>query len=125
MKIKKSSWHYKVSSIISHPYDGDTLCFYFWRLVTAIAVIVLVIGTALTGIYIYLTSNFAASNSIMIGFIISYIALPWLIIWELRKKFGQIGRPIEIEIEIPDDNIVLEFIRAKKAKICPLIEYID
>ncbi|KKN08873.1 hypothetical protein LCGC14_1052430, partial [marine sediment metagenome] len=42
----------------------------------------------------------------------------WLAVYLLRNKLGK-------SPEIPGGNILIEYLKAKKAKICPLIEYVD
>jgi len=46
------------------------------------------------------------------------VILPGWAIYFVRKKCGR--PPV-----MPGENIIFEYIKAKKRKICPLIKYID
>ena len=123
VKVKRSSWHYKISHVGDTIESGiDNLCFYFWRLVwkliLVLSAIIIVPSMCYIVIYTYITSHFIISNSIMMIFIISCATLPPVVIYFIRIK---IGEPLKTQGE----NIVFEFIKAKKNKICPLIEYVD
>ena len=118
MEIKRSSWHYKISNLGSDfERRNDNLCFYFWRGVGKL----ILLSAGITGIsffmYVYFTSATLIANTIMVIFVCSVFALPPLAIYLIRKKFGK-------SPEMPYGNIVVEYIAAKKRKICPLIEYI-
>ena len=117
MKIKRNSWHYKISNLlVDFEKHNDTLCLYFWRLIGTIVLIIFGTGLISTMIYSYFTSAFFASTSIMLVFIISCFILPAIAIYFLRVKLGK-------SPEITGETIVIEFIKAKKNKICPLIKY--
>jgi len=120
MKIKRSSWHYKINMLGPDTYERypDNLCFYFWRCVFRLlfwAFVVLIIGFIA---YAYFTDPFLTPITIIIFFFILSGVLPVLAIYFLRKKIG--GPP-----KMPGENILFEYLQAKKNKICPLIEYVD
>jgi len=117
MKVKRSSWHYKISNFGGFENCNDNLCVYFWRTVFKIVVGVLLAVLVGTVLYAYLTSPFILSITILILFLVSCVALPVLAICYLRKKLGK-------PPEMPYGNIVVEYVKAKKNKICPFIEYI-
>jgi len=127
MKISRNSWHYKLrhwgSSI--RRYESPTLCHYFWWLTLKIVVAVglaFFLG-ALGMVFIYsiidfFKSPFFISNSIAVVTIVLMVVLPLLTILFIREK---LGRPIKT----PGSSILTEYIKAKKNKLCPLIEYCD
>lgn len=123
MIIKRTSWHYKVRRFGRDrlPYR-DNLCRYFWGVVWGIVWPILLFcgGGILVGclVYNYFTNPFIISDTIMLIFILLSITLPILVIWWVRVK---IGKPPKM----PCENIFFEYLRAKKRRICPLIEYID
>jgi len=119
MKIKRSSWHYKISNFgTAYESEHDSLCWYFWRAVAKTIFIFTVTIWLSTTLFFYFTSPQFISTTIMILFMISCIIVPSLAIHYLRKLLGK-------SPEIPGSNILIEYLKAKKAKICPLIEYID
>ena len=118
MKIRRSSWHCKISNFGSDfEKHNDNLCCYFWRLVFKVAVVLVLIGYICFLLYLYLTSGFMISIAIGILFVVSCCVLPPLAIHFLRKKLGK-------SPETPYGNIVTEYVSAKKRKVCPLIEYV-
>ena len=121
MKIKRSSWHYKISLLGGWERTQDNLCCYFWRLVGKLAFMFCVFALVSSLLYLWFSNPLVISNTILLLFLICCVALPSLAIWYLREK---IGKPLEIPYKIPRENILFEFIKAKKRKICPLIEYI-
>ncbi len=118
MKVKRSSWHYKVGLLGSYESSRDNLCVHFWSVVIKIAVAIFVPSGLGIAAYYYFIDPFWVSTTIMLTFIFSAIGLPALAIYFLRKKLGK-------SPEIPGSNILIEYLKAKKAKICPLIEYVD
>ena len=121
MKIKRSSWHYKISNLGSDfERSNDNLCRYFWRgagkLALLLAAAIVVCFLVPFAIYNWFTDDFVISNTIMFFFICSVFILPPLAIHFLRKRFGP--------PEMPYENIVIAKISATKRKVCPLIEYV-
>ena len=120
MKVKRSSWHYKVNYFGSDwgERKHDNLCAYFWRTVGRIFVAAFFVSIfSLLG-YAFFTSGFMMPTIIMVLFILSAIFVPQIAINLLRKKLGK-------SPEMPYGNIVVEYMRARKQKMCPLIEYVD
>ncbi len=119
MKVKRTSWHYKICHIGSdYENNNDNLCSYFWVVVGKIALF----GSA--GLllcvlaYYYFTDPFVLSTSILILSILLGVALPIVVIHYIRQVCGK-------SIECPGESIVIEFVKAQKDKVCPLIEYIN
>lgn len=117
MQIKRSSWHYKISNLGSFERGNDNLCCYFWRLVGKSALIFVVTFFICFLIYLYFTDDQILLNTIVLVWISLTFALPSLAIYLIRKKLGK-------SPEMPYGNIVVEYVAAKKRKVCPLIKYI-
>lgn len=107
MKISKRSWHYEL--LHNHNNPPKNLCTYFWVTVIKSAFLI-----ALTGALI-----FAAGCVVYIFFI--HTILGWMLlpagglIWLGARRWGKrIPRP---------PGLIRSYIRAKKERVCPLIEY--
>lgn len=120
MKVKRGSWHYRISKLGSYESSKDNLCVYFWAVIIKIALMIFIPSTLIFIGYFFFTDPMWVSNLILLTFIFSAIGLPPLTIYLIRKKLLDGESP-----EMPYGNIVVEYIKAKKAKICPLIEYTD
>ena len=118
MKIKRSSWHYKISCFGSCWNKDDNLCIYFWRLVGKVMLVFFWVIIVCALIIVYFSIPQWILVTIVLIWLFSSIIIPYLTIHYLRDK---VGKPIEI----PGESIMVEYLKAKKRKICPLIEYID
>jgi hypothetical protein len=119
MKVSKKSWHYKIRNLGNDwPVCGDTLCRYFWAFV--FKAFGISFGSAIFAVlvYGYFTSPNWISNSILVLFILASIVLPILAICFIRKRFGH-------PLELPKETLIIEYLKAKKNRVCPLIEYVD
>ena len=143
MKISTKSWHYKLRDMYNtEPQRG--LCKYFWQTV------LLVLGLPFFGmyklfiklpVYVKFALLFIYSFSsvvffwyslvyqeepniyflfllpfVMLGVLFAFVLITWLIV-ELEQK-----------IKSKDNNkisLVKEYIKAKKQKICPILEFVD
>lgn len=118
MKIKRSSWHYKISNLgTDFERSDDNLCCYFWRLVGKLIFLLAATIIFCAFSYAYFTDICLISNTIFLFFLLSVIIFPILAIYFIRKKLGK-------SPEMPYGNIVTEYLTAKKRKVCPLIDYI-
>ncbi len=119
MKIKRTSWHYKISNFGSVcEKRNDNLCCYFWRLVGKIVLSIGFLALSALLVHAYFSSALLVSNSIMLAFIACSIAAPTFAIRYFRKKVGK-------SAELPYENIFFGYLKATKRGVCPLIEYTD
>ena len=118
MKIKRTFWHCKISNL-GNDWErvDDNLCCYFWGFVGKLTLIFVAVVLVCFFIYAYFTSDLLISNTILLLFLCLSIALPSFVIHLIRKSLGKFP-------EMPYENIVVEYILAKKRKVCPLIKYI-
>ena len=106
MKISKRSWHYHLHDP-EHP--PKNLCTYFWLTVLTLILIVGVGGLLLFGIGWLVYQGFVVRS---IGWmLLSAGGLIWLGARRWRKRTH---KPL---------GVVRSYIRAKKDRVCPLIEY--
>src|SRR6266496_4705118 len=120
MKVRKNSWHYRLFCFYKDP-DGEgrkynhgelrhrqqpkNLCRYFWFLVLGTLFIPFAaIGVAL----VFLAMLFVAG--------IAYL-------WDLRPV--TVKKREKLERAPKEPNLVLEFVKAKKNRVCPIIEVVD
>jgi len=93
---------------------------YFWKSVLIVGFCIVIPLWVILLLWEYFTSIFLVSNTIGILFLAASVYLPVKTIRFLRKRNA--GKPF---CEIHKDNILIEYLRAKKEKICPIIEYVD
>ncbi len=124
MRIKKSSWHYKLNMLGDHT-QSKTLCTYFWCSIFKILGLTFIFSFASLILYSigmttydYWTSLFFGMITVILLFILFSACLPSLVIHFLRKISK---KPLETQCS----NIAMEYIKAKKRKVCPIIEYVD
>jgi len=116
MRVNRASWHYKIRHIgtdFGEVYN-DSLCRYFWGLVFRISFGLFLSFIASFLVYAYFDSPDTLYGTLIVLFLVACVALPISAIYYKRKMFG----------EPPTQGIVFEYIKAKKRKICPLIEYV-
>ena len=97
MIVKTTSWHYRLQDFFDSPHS-DNLCQYFWKTMGALFLLLLAIPL---------------SPFIAIGFGAAYIKEEYPDAWSWRpsnKKSKERG-------------LLMSWLKAKKDKVCPLIEY--
>jgi len=114
MKIKRTSLICK----IARTRYQDNLCRFFWRLVGHVFCVVFIAGVSAFLIYSWIVHPQAIFLLFIILFFVGFIVLPPLAIKCLRAILRK-------SPELPYENIVFEYLKAKKQKVCPLIEYVD
>ena len=138
MKIKQSSWHYRLLEAFSR-YPSRSLCGYFWQVVSTlllyVPVTILFIG-ALVGIlgFMFLMPIFSffgifdISSGGYIGLLLwafvlfAYLEEKYSVITNLHEKWED--RSIRKEYKEKDPNIFFEWLKAKKSKVCPMLEFV-
>ena len=124
MKIKRTSWHYKISNLGGyHEKRTDTLCWYFWRLVGKVVLIFSACLILSVLFYTYVTDPEVVFNTLVILFTFASCVLPILVIWYVRKKLGKSPTMPYGEKTSEYGNVLFEYLKAAKEKVCPLIKY--
>lgn len=129
MKVSKKSWHYRwMKKIGFHP--PSNLCAYFWTTVWSILVFPVIAAVALVAATLLLAPFWtlffdnwgwqqAASVIGVVEIILLSVVLTFTISdrWgeERHEKYGYYGRK--------PDSMLKQWFKAKKQKVCPLIEY--
>jgi len=104
MKVRKSSWHYKVWRWSNGKEEPTNLCAYFWH----VAFVLLICASPLGWIAFLLAAIGAAGE--------------WLQDkWDARS-YRRGPRPPKVPRE---PGLIRSYLRAKKARVCPLIEFVD
>ena len=138
MKVSSDSWHYKIL-MTEHQQmvrRGTSLCVYFWLVVLSMfiwtfAAVASVGITAAIGMACYLVfyvwyflvadlffgvQSFDLQNLNLSLGIHAFMFGVWVFSVIFRFKNKIVGRE-------PSDNLVIEYVRAKKRKVCPIIEF--
>lgn len=119
MKVSRSSWHYKFITYNGfNTYTTTNLCGYFWLLVWSILFYLstrFVLAWVFVGPYIsYLTGDIGYSVITIAVAIMGGVVVLGHLTDYLTNKYTQ-----------QEPNILLEYLKAKKKKVCPLIFFTD
>lgn len=124
MKIRKDSWHYKLheKSYSEHrfPSSNTNLCKYFWRVLggaihTAFVAAVIGIVLGVIGLLFYkytlISVSVVAAGVAIVGLFALYVYIS-----DRKHAPGY---------QEPEPGLLRSYIRAKKAKVCPLITFVE
>lgn len=138
MKVSSDSWHYKIL-MTEHQRKvryGTSLCVYFWMVVFSIFAWS-VVGTfaaifAAIGLFAIYATGYVwyfliggmfgvetfDADLIEFSFVLNGIFVAtWILSMVLRKRDEMKNNRVSF------DNLFFEYVRAKKQRICPLIEF--
>lgn len=128
MKVSESSWHYKLVDYFNWEHS-ESLCFYFWQVVAGClcTIGIFVVFLMLMFILISFPGVIVASklfNSTEVLYYITWVGLS-VLFWTSFVLIGVgFGKFIEYKRnKKPSTNILFQYIKAKKSKICPVIEF--
>lgn len=133
MKINTKSWHYRLLEGMGVNIPRS-LCPYFWKVVFMMFVIGIVISIfgllfytvgnkacmvlgLLIGINVVLAAIIKTILGLLIMATIIAIIVGALIGWDYGKA--------HIKMPYKEDSMVVNYIKAKKSKICPTLEFVD
>ena len=129
MKVSTNSWHYRLHKFLQNEIP-KSLCAYFWNLVFS----VLHITVAFIGVCFFLTCigvlilwyPFEISGyklihpvlEVIVAFItgLGASALVGYTVYMTKRKISDDTTP---------DGVIMAYFKAKKAKVCPIIEIVD
>ena len=137
MDINKSSWHYRLlrrnSAWIDPKIPSNNLCTYFWQVVIT-----------LVSLVSYLFLAFALFVTFCVGVVVclSPLSIPiYLLLYPESEPLGAysllgfvvflvyvyelISRSRSITSKSNTPNIAIAYVKAKKAKVCPVITFKD
>lgn len=152
MKISKNSWHYKLNRFwwpVSRP---QSLCTYFW---STVAALVVTVGAVVSTIFVAFCTLFAAGamgyfmvtfefpriNTVSVWqlvFLYSWAGVGLFALicyittqiadWHTTRKHEKYIRDLKAFVEgkpEKEPNVFWAYLKAKKEKVCPFIEYTD
>lgn len=132
MKINTKSWHYRFLKSLDTSIP-KSLCPYFWKVVFAI--------TWITGLILLLIAFFTSIGARIfegIGFAVDNIVLYWslaavvgtatvtsAIVLVVAVIFGFVWAKENFKPPYKEEPLIITFVKNKKSKICPRLEFED
>ena len=110
MKINTNSWHYRLNHRMNPRYMPNKLCGYFWHTVTNIIAVIMAIAGTLV---------------IFVLLILLLVNAPLVFCSSVLLISGSIRTAQAIHRSQPRENLLFTWMKAKKRKVCPYIEFID
>lgn len=141
MKISKDSWHYKLIAITTNKFEpqSNSLCIYFWQVVwSALKIVGIVTTTAFVVMFVvfcltYPVTQFGWVEGNILNAILSVAV--WCFVLLLIKDALTDYLPHDSILlkdvmpkrdeERKKSSILAEYLKAKKAKVCPTLEFED
>lgn len=138
LRIKNTAWHYRYWKFL-HESDfakPRNLCRYFWFLFFAITIPATVISAAIIGVIalaIVIYGHPLQSGLIVTGILSAiacgvglFFAIRGAALWNIdRRANKRVWMSAQPPAPPKEPSIIWSFIKAKKAKACPLIEVYD
>jgi predicted PurR-regulated permease PerM len=144
MDINRNKWHYKVITgdcfFMDGWYASRSLCVYFWQVVArfhwclfvfTVAVsplataIVLGTGTAESSYFLVkVYASVGVAVSLLYGILLSSF-VGFLIVEGIKYVYNKFPRKHEEPSKPKEPSIIIEYIKAKKAKVCPRLNFTD
>jgi len=133
MKISSNSWHWKLNQFAHTKMTEDrkySLCKYFWLTVASVLLSMLMVFTALFAISFIVMPTLALfdviennpATSVQAAIFCAFvIGCGFMLLKEYYKEtikpkiYGSTRQPKRV-------NIAFEYVKAKKSKICPILE---
>ena len=148
MIINSNSWHVKLHDRFYDRHSRPhSLCAYFWKMVWACFACAVVAGSTLFGLTVagvgVLEHFFVLSTPVLLslGFVLGLVAIALIIALSIGLAFGAMNlhawydarreekewQRIQAEREGREtkENIVIQYIKARKSKVCPVIHFED
>lgn len=148
MIINANSWHAKLHDRFYDRHSRPhSLCAYFWKMVWACFACAVVAGSTLFGLTVagvgVLEHFFVLSTPVLLslGFVLGLVAIALIIALSIGLAFGAMNlhawydarreekewQRIQAEREGREtkENIVIQYIKARKSKVCPVIHFED
>ena len=147
MKVNKNSWHYRLLTGDIFGIQGvnswnvsSSLCLYFWQVVfmllwkgvalffltpfvinsLLILPLVSTLGLITTGVIVQGDTGLTVLVMELIVIIVFVIVLAGLCLYTFLKDKTDLADVVE-----KDPNLFVEYIKAKKNKLCPIIEFVE
>ena len=124
LRISRCRWHYRLlRTFLSRDPQHKSLCRYFWSVVGTLALYAIFV--VLLTVLVVAGVAWTLQHPLPVVAGVTVVALTVLIIWGVvtfvrwKRRQPARARPPKAP------NLTLEYIRAKKSRICPLIEWTD
>ena len=118
MNVDKNSFHYKYlyrKSFSAYPPTTTNLCTYFWRCAFMAGLVALVVNFGLWTLWMCVTTLF--------GPILAGLALMGWGAFTAGRAAIEVYSKREKTFKPRQPSLLLEYLRAKKARVCPLITF--
>ena len=148
MIINTNSWHVKLHDRFYDRHSRPhSLCAYFWKMVWACFACAVVAGSTLFGLTVagagVLGHFFVLSTPVLLslGFVLGLITIALIIALSIGLAFGAMNLHAWYDLRKEEkewqrilakregketkENIVIQYIKARKSKICPVIHFED
>ncbi len=122
MKIKKDSWHYQLQKItgITNPQYRTNLCMYIRGLLITMLLPPLVVLVPF--VLFVLTMSFGYSI-VITGIGVGVVVLIIIDLFNEKIVPHLPSLPKRKQNKLKEPKLIIEYLKAKKQKICPLIEF--
>lgn len=130
MKISEQSWHYRLLNFCNYT-PQRSLCLYFWQVVWSVltTTVAVCIMTILAALFLYMMAMpvLAFLGVVTPGGYICVIL--WVVVLagifedQIKNKYRDWQFREKKERKESEPNILSEWIKAKKNKVCPTIEF--
>jgi hypothetical protein len=144
MDINRNKWHFKVITGDCFFMEGWTpsrsLCVYFWQVVTRFhwclfvftlalsplaTAIVLGTGTAESSYFLVaIYASVGVAVSLLYGLLLGSV-VGFYIVEGIKYVYNKLPSNCEEPKKPKEPNIIIEYIKAKKAKVCPRLNFTD
>ncbi len=129
MIVRKSSWHYWLYKTsfehTAYSHKPTNLCPYFWRVVAGGSKVLIVAAFAAAILFIigwcfYTHTAWSIAATVLITAIVAASSFQD----EIRNFFSSTENEGEVA-ETPEPGLIRSWLKAKKDKVCPVIELVE
>ena len=137
MVVSKKSWHYKLNKMYNGAFlnKPETLCSYFWltffsvflTLIMFLSFVILFWALGYTG-GVYLAAIFGISSNIISSLIaipVGIVVVGCILLVSFSLVFSIKKMQETFSKNDISQNLVVSYIKSRKSKYCPFIEYKD
>jgi len=126
MQVSSRSWHIRLVRLLDEHYQPKNLCKHFWAVLLMMAVLpllgVLIVGIALIlGAILILHFPIYGTGAIQKFLNEDSTIRPWWLRAGKKSKTTKEPKPKKHH----EPNIFIEWVKAKKNRVCPLIEVVE
>lgn len=145
MKVNKNSWHYKALTGkflgiegLYEPHVSNSLCIYFWQVFLMISwrgffwlllfpiLISFLFVIPLTSLFAWINTGVFLQNAMGLEILAAWLVSGVLTglgysIYKVRKWWSK----VEYTKSNKESNLIIEYIKTKKRKLCPIIEFTE